>query len=156
MTTKTKKPAASKKPTKKSPAAGKPPVGTGSPKLDRTLARAAAKEAKVPTAAQAPAASKGTLTRTSKALGKKPEGEPRLSVAPDDARIVATFTTPPGRPGSVVYRTRALFQTCKTVGAFREAARAADLDLGYLRTDERRGLIKLLPAAHLKEPKPKK
>lgn len=44
-----------------------------------------------------------------KAAGKKTEGEPRNALAPNDARIEATFKTPPGRPGFVVYRTRALF-----------------------------------------------
>ncbi len=119
MTTKT----AAKKPAAKT--SSKPAIGTGSTKLDWTLARAAAKAPGV------------------KSAGAKPEGEPRSAVLPADAKLVVLAKENPKR-GKNARRIFDLYSKCSTVGEWREAMKKADLDQGYLHGDLRRGLIEVV------------
>lgn len=116
----------------------KPAIGTGSPKLDRTLARAAAKESK-PEATPAPAAKEPSL----KTAGAKPEGEARSAAIPAEAKLVVLAKENPKR-GKNARRIFDLYSKCATVGAWREAMKREDLDQGYLHGDLRRGLIKVV------------
>jgi hypothetical protein len=150
MTTKTKKPAASKKPAPvaKRTATGKTPTEAAS-KLDFAgLAKEAAakmkgKKGAAPLLGEHPVPA--AKSEPAPGATKKTEGKPaaKREVIANDAKLTALFKDIPGKPGSVVYKTRALYLKSKTVGEWREAARAADLDPGYLHGDIRRGLIRV-------------
>jgi len=74
---------------------------------------------------------------------KPAPADAKREIIPDDAKLTALFEKVPGKPGTLAHRTRALYVKAKTVGEWREAARAADADLGYLHGDIRRGLIRI-------------
>ncbi len=160
MTTKTKKaaPKSTKKPAPvaKRSASGKTPA-EALRKLDFAgLAKEAVTKMKgkkagaallgehpVPTGKTEPApapAAKPDAKATKKGEGK---AATKREVVPNDAKLTVLFKEVPGRPGSLVYRTRALYLKAKTVGEWREAARAADCDPGYLHGDIKRGLIRV-------------
>ncbi|GEJ56602.1 hypothetical protein [Anaeromyxobacter diazotrophicus] len=78
-----------------------------------------------------------------KAPAAKKSKEAKRDVIPDDAKLTVLFKEVPGRPGTLAYRTRALYLNAKTVGEWREACRGRDADPGYLHGDIRRGLVKV-------------
>jgi chemotaxis protein histidine kinase CheA len=134
------------------------PVATEKHPLDRTVAedkarKAAPKAAKV-TTPKSPATKKETTVKTTAKKSTKPAAKKveskkatkpaakaeRAEVISNESKIKVLVTENPKR-GKNARRIFDLYAKSKTVGEWRKAMAKAELDMGYLHGDIRRGLI---------------